>query len=158
MTTEGKRGMGAQPAVSVTDKRRGRPRDESATEFLRDFPALLALSRLPVPILAVDDSGVIAFANQAFAAMVGHSREDLTSMTAQSLVICIEEPASGVVAILREHANTVIRLLHADGWTMPALISDSVLIRDEEKLAVVAFTDLTEIAWHTSPDDELLPG
>ena len=41
---------------------------------------------------------------------------------------------------------------------MPALLSDSVLIRDQEKLAVVAFTDLTEIAWHTSPDDELLPG
>jgi hypothetical protein len=41
---------------------------------------------------------------------------------------------------------------------MPALVSDSVLIREDETLAVVAFTDLTEIAWHTSPDDELLPG
>jgi PAS domain S-box-containing protein len=150
--------MGTQPALSVTDKRRGRPRDESAIEFLRDFPALLALSRLPVPILAVDDAGVIAFANQAFSAMVGYSSEELTTMTAQSLVMCIAEPTSGVVAVLREHANTVIRLLHADGWTMPALMSDSVLIRDGEKLAVVAFTDLTEIAWHTSPDDELLPG
>jgi hypothetical protein len=40
---------------------------------------------------------------------------------------------------------------------MPELISDSVLIREKEKLAVVAFTDLTKIAWHTSPDDELLP-
>ena len=41
---------------------------------------------------------------------------------------------------------------------MPTLLSDSVLIREGEKLAVVAFTDLTEIAWHTSPDDDLLPG
>jgi PAS domain S-box-containing protein len=150
--------MGFRSALSVTDKRRGRPRDESATEFLRDFPALLALSRLPVPILAVDDAGEISFANEAFAAMVGYSCEDLATMTAQSLVACIAPADSGVVAVLREHANSVIRLLHADGWTMPALISDSVLIRDEEKLAVVAFTDLTEIAWHTSPDDELLPG
>jgi PAS domain S-box-containing protein len=150
--------MGFRSALSVTDKRRGRPRDESATEFLRDFPALLALSRLPVPILAVDDAGDISFANEAFAAMVGYSCEDLATMTAQSLVACIAPADSGVVAVLREHANSVIRLLHADGWTMPALISDSVLIRDEEKLAVVAFTDLTEIAWHTSPDDELLPG
>jgi PAS domain S-box-containing protein len=150
--------MGSQSALSVTDKRRGRPRDESATEFLRDFPALLALGRLPVPILAVDDAGEISFANEAFAAMVGYSREDLATMTAQSLVLCIARADSGVVAVLREHANSVIRLLHADGWTMPALLSDSVLIRDEEKLAVVAFTDLTELAWDTSPDDELLPG
>jgi PAS domain S-box-containing protein len=150
--------MGFRSALSVTDKRRGRPRDESATEFLRDFPALLALSRLPVPILAVDDAGEISFANEAFAAMVGYSCEDLATMTAQSLVACIAPADSGVVAVLREHANSVIRLLHADGWTMPALISDSVLIRDEEKLAVVAFTDLTEIAWHTSPDDDILPG
>jgi PAS domain S-box-containing protein len=150
--------MGSQSALSVTDKRRGRPRDESATEFLRDFPALLALGRLPVPILAVDDAGEIAFANEAFAAMVGYSSEDLATMTAQSLVLCIAPADSGVVAVLREHANSVVRLLHADGWTMPALLSDSVLIRDEEKLAVVAFTDLTEMAWDTSPDDALLPG
>jgi PAS domain S-box-containing protein len=150
--------MGSQPALSVTDKRRGRPHDESATEFLRNFPALLALGRLPVPILAVDDAGEIAFANEAFAAMVGYSREDLATMAAQTLVACIAPADSGVVAVLREHANSVIRLLHADGWTMPVLLSDSVLIRDEEKLAVVAFTDLSEIAWHTSPDDELLPG
>lgn len=65
--------MGSQSASSVVDKRRRRPRDESATEFLRDFPALLALSRLAVPILAVDDTGEIEFANEAFAAMVGYS-------------------------------------------------------------------------------------
>jgi PAS domain S-box-containing protein len=150
--------MGSQSISGVADKRHVRPRDESATEFLRDFPALLALSRLPVPILAVDDAGEISFANEAFAAMVGYSREDLTTMTAQSLVMCITQADSGVVAVLREHANSVIRLIHADGWTMPALLSDSVLIRDEEKLAVVAFTDLTEINWDTSPDDSLLPG
>ena len=150
--------MGTQSAAVVADQRSERPRDESATEFLRDFPALLALSRLPVPILAVDDAGAIAFANDAFAAMVGYSREDLAAMTAQSLVACIDPMHSGVVAVLREHANSVIRLLHADGWTMPTLISDSVLIREEEKLAVVAFTDLTEIGWHSSPDDNLLPG
>jgi PAS domain S-box-containing protein len=150
--------MSSQSVSPVSDKRRGRPRDESAIEFLRNFPALLALGRLPVPILAVDDAGEISFANEAFAAMVGYSREDLATMTAQSLVLCVAPADSGVVAVLREHANSVIRLLHADGWTMPALLSDSVLIRDEEKLAVVAFTDLTEIAWDTSPNDELLPG
>ncbi|BBX45706.1 hypothetical protein GCM10009641_50960 [Mycobacterium cookii] len=150
--------MGSHTATSVIDKRQTRPRDESATDFLRDFPALVALSRLAVPILAVDDSGAIEFANEAFAAMVGHSCDELVTMTAQSLVACIQVPGAKVVSVLREHANTVIRLQHADGWTMPALISDSVLIRENEKLAVVAFTDLTEIAWHTSPYDEMLPG
>jgi PAS domain S-box-containing protein len=142
----------------MADQRQGRPRGESATEFLRDFPALVALSRLPVPILAVDDGGAIEFANEAFAAMVGHTRQQLLEMTAQSLVECFDPSGSGIVAMLREHANSIIRLRHADGWTMPALLSDSVLIRDNEQLAVVVLTDLTEIGWHTSPDDELLPG
>ncbi|WIM89670.1 PAS domain-containing protein [Candidatus Mycobacterium wuenschmannii] len=150
--------MSSQSASLAADQRQGRPRGESATEFLRDFPALLALSRLPVPILAVDDSGAIEFANNAFASMVGHSREELLVMSAQSLVDCYTPAHSGMVATLREYANTVIRLRHADGWTMPALVSDSVLIRDDESLAVVALTDLSEIAWHTSPDDMLLPG
>jgi PAS domain S-box-containing protein len=150
--------MGLQSASLATDQRHGRPRGESATEFLRDFPALLALSRLPVPILAVDDSGSIEFANEAFTAMVGYSCDELLSMTAQSLVDCFTALGGGTVAALRDYANTVIRLRHADGWTMPALISDSVLIRDDETLAVVALTDLSEIAWATSPDDALLPG
>lgn len=150
--------MSSQTALSVFDKRRRRPRGESATEFLRDFPALVALSRLAVPILAVDDDGAIEFANESFAVMVGHPRDELLTMTAQYLVACTPIPGTGVVSVLREHANTVIRMYHADGWTMPALMSDSVLIRENEKLAVVAFTDLTEIAWHSNPDDGLLPG
>jgi PAS domain S-box-containing protein len=150
--------MSSQAGRLDVDERRRHPRGESATEFLRDFPALLALSRLPVPILAVDDVGEIVFANEAFTEMIGHSRQALVSMTVQSLVDLIPPPESGVVSALREHANSVMRLQHADGWTMPALMSDSVLIRENETLAVVAFTDLSEIAWQTSPDDELLPG
>jgi PAS domain-containing protein len=145
--------MSSQLPPTDVDKRRRRPRDESATEFLRDFPALLALSRLAVPILAVEDNGEIEFANEPFAAMIGHSRRDLVSMTAQSLVTCIPPLNSGVVAALREYADSVVELRHADGWTLPALISDSVLIRENETLAVVAFTDLSEIAWATTPDD-----
>ncbi|OBK39252.1 hypothetical protein A5658_25210 [Mycobacterium sp. 1245111.1] len=140
------------------DRRKAQSRGESATEVLRDFSALLALSRLPVPILAVDDRGVIDFANEAFAAMVGYDRQDLLLMTAQSLVDCAASLERGIVAMLRGRANSVIRVRHADGWTMPALLSESVLVRDNEKFAVVALTDLTEIAWHTSPNDELLPG
>jgi len=33
--------MGSESASSLSDKRHGRPGDESAIEFLRDFPALL---------------------------------------------------------------------------------------------------------------------
>ena len=150
--------MGLQSASLTAEQRQGRPRGESATEFLRDFPALLALSRLPVPILAVDDGGSIEFVNEAFTSMVGYSRDELFSMTAHSLVDCFNAPGRGMVATLRAYANTVIRLRHADGWTMPALVSDSVLIRDDETLAVVALTDLSEIAWASSPDEALLPG
>ena len=93
--------MSSQLPPADVDKRRRRPRGESATEFLRDFPALLALSRLAVPILAVEDNGEIEFANEAFAAMIGHSRQDLVSMTAQSLVTCIPPLNSGVARVRR---------------------------------------------------------
>jgi PAS domain S-box-containing protein len=108
--------------------------------------------------LAVDDAGEIVFANEAFAAMTGYSRQALVSMTVQ-FPDCLYPAAElrrrlGLARVCQfGHAVT-----HADGWTMPALVSDSVLIREDETLAVVAFTDLTEIAWHTSSDDELLPG
>jgi hypothetical protein len=74
-------------------------------------------------------------------------------MTAQSLVTCIPPLNSGVVAALREYADSVVELRHADGWTLPTLISDSVLIRENETLAVIAFTDLSEFAWATTSDD-----
>jgi PAS domain S-box-containing protein len=149
--------MGSQLANAIDDKRRRRPRDESATEFLRDFPALLALDRLAVPILAVDDDGDIVFANEAFAAMVGHSRQALVSMNLQILLPSVTPRDSQVVPALREHANSVVRLWHADGWPVPAVVSDSVLIRENEAMAVVAFTDLSELAWHTTPDGEFSP-
>jgi len=149
--------MGSQPAKSVEDKRRRRPRNESATEFLRDFPALLALDRLAVPILAVEDGGDIVFANEAFAAMVGYPRQALVSMNLQDLLPCITPHDSQIVPALREHANSVVRLWHADGWPVPAVVSDSVLIRESEAMAVVAFTDLSELAWNTTPDGEFSP-
>lgn len=150
--------MSSQSASALPVQRQDRPRGESATEFPRDSSALVALSRLPFPILAVDDSGAIEFANEAFASMVGYDRQNLLVMTAQSLVDNAASLERGIVAMLRGHANSVVRLRHADGWTMPARLSESVLIRDDEKFAVVALTDLTEIAWHTSCNDELLPG
>ena len=90
--------------------------------------------------------------------MVGYSSQELVTMTAQTLAPCVPARAPGSSRSLRAYADTVIRIRHADGWAMPALISDSVLIREDEKLAVVAFTDLTEIAWHSSPNDAMLPG
>jgi PAS domain-containing protein len=123
--------MGSQLANSIDDKRRRRPRDESATEFLRDFPALLALDRLAVPILAVDDDGDIVFANEAFAAMVGHSRQALVSMNLQILLPSVTPRDSQVVPALREHANSVVRLWHADGW--PGAGSSQRLCADTRK-------------------------
>jgi PAS domain-containing protein len=84
--------------------------DSPTPRWARDFPALLALTRLPVPILAVDDAGEIVFANEAFAAMLGYSRPALVSMTVQSLIACIPPPNSDVVSALREYANSVMRL------------------------------------------------
>jgi hypothetical protein len=142
-------GICAPTADPFGDRRRPRPRGESATEFLQDLPALVVLRRLAIPMLAVDDSGAIVFANDAFAAMIGHTGEALVSMRLGSLLGSAALTDVGVVSALRARANSVMRLRQADGGVVPVLVGQPALLREDDTLALVAFTDQTDLLWHS---------
>ena len=109
------------------------------------MPALVLLERLPVPVLAVGESGVILFANPAFAAMLGHPVEAVLAMSYRDIFQTL--PDYAVVAVMRAQADLVVELRHADGSTVRARLGTSVLRRGDDPLALATFQDLTEQLW-----------
>lgn len=138
------------PTTVFVDRRRPRRPGQSATEMLAAFSGLVLLERLPIPALAVRDDGHIVFANEAFVGMVGHSKPRLTAIPLPTMVRGISLGTSHVVTKLRRHANSVVELMHAEGWTVPAAMSASLLLRSDDPLALVTFVDLTEQFWQDS--------
>lgn len=128
------------------DRRRDGDAELSPTEVLRRMPALVVLERLPVPVLAVTDDGVILFVNPAFATMVGRSREVVGDMDFRDLFAEVTEGESAV-SMVRSHADMVVQLWHADGTMVRAKMSKSALLRGNDPVALATFNDLTEQLW-----------
>jgi len=134
------------PGEPTVDRRRPRTHDESQMDTLRRLPALRVLDQLPVPVVAVTEEGTVLFANDAMAEMLGLTRDELQSSNFQDVV---ETPlqSNSAVAELQKHANTLVRLSHADGSVVRAVMSRSALQRADDDIALVTFHDLTEQLW-----------
>jgi len=132
-----------QPAV---DRRRPRTHDESQMDTLRRLPALRVLDQLPVPVVAVTAKGTVLFANDAMAELLGLTRDELQASSFQDV---FETPlqSDSAVTELQRHANTLVRLSHADGSVVRAVMSRSALQRADDDIALVTFHDLTEQLW-----------
>lgn len=114
--------------------------------LLRDMPALVLLERFPVPVLAIAEDGAILFANGAFADMVGHRTEDVTTAHFTEIFHRLPAEDSAVTAV-RAHADLVVELVHRDGSIVRARMSKSALVRGDDPVALATFTDLTERLW-----------
>jgi PAS domain S-box-containing protein len=114
--------------------------------LLEQMPALVVLERFPVPVLAVAESGVILFANSAFAEMLGHSAEAVQAMRFADIfnTLPADESATSVV---REHAGLVVDLVDREGSVVRAQMSRSALLRGDDPVALATFQDLTERLW-----------
>lgn len=132
-----------RPAV---DRRRPRAHDESQMDTLRRLPALRVLDQLPVPVVAVTEAGTVLYANEAMAEMLGLTRAQLQAMNFRDV---FETPlqSNSAVAELPRHANTLVKLSHADGPVIRAVMSRSALQRADDDIALVTFQDLTEQLW-----------
>ena len=132
---------------SARIERRGDGRSgDSAMDVLTRLPAVVALERLPVPVLAMSRDGIILFANAAFAEMVGYEQDGLAGSVFPEIFHTV--PAglaalSGVDAL----ANLVVRLRHCEGWTVRARMSNSAMVRRDDPVVLVTFDDLTERQW-----------
>ncbi len=113
---------------------------------LKDLPALVVLERLPVPVLAIAEDGVIVFANAAFADMLGYTANGLKALNFHQIFHTMPEDESAV-SVMRAHANLIVELLHQDGSTVRAWMSKSALQRGDDPVALATFQDLTERLW-----------
>ena len=128
------------------DERRRPQQSESPKDILEQLSAVLVLGRLTAPVLAVEHDGTVAFANAAFADMVGHSREAVMSLRFHEILPAASSTESAV-ATMKAHSDQVVELCHQDGSTVRAEMSGSALLRGDDPLAVVIFHDVTEHLW-----------
>lgn len=113
---------------------------------LEQLPALVVLERIPVPVLAIANDGVLVFANSAFSEMVGRAPEDVVSLSFNE-VFQLPLTDESVVSVVQSMANEVVELAHRDGSSVRALMSRSALIRADDDIALATFQDLTEQLW-----------
>jgi GDPmannose 4,6-dehydratase len=126
------------------DRRRAGQANSSPMATLEQLPALVALRRIPVPIVAVGQDSTILFANGAFVAMLGYTHDALLSLKVQQLFHTLTVDESDAVSVVREHADLVVALVHRDGSIVRAKMSKSALLRGDDPVALVTFQDLTD--------------
>jgi PAS domain S-box-containing protein len=105
---------------------------------LDQLPARLVLNRLPVPVLAVESGGAIVFANPALAELLGYIKESLLQRSVRQILRDLpgDEPA---LPFLHRHAGRVVTLSCAQGGSIQATMSPSILRRAADQVALVAF-------------------
>ena len=108
-------------------ERRRQPPPSTPDGYLHELPALILLDRLRTPMLATGHDGVLIYTNPAFATMLGHP--DTTTLTEQPLPALLAghsaTPPRDCVTALRAAGTVVIDWLHAEGFPVRTLVSDS---------------------------------
>jgi PAS domain S-box-containing protein len=132
--------------VRRLERRRPRPADQSPLEVLLQMPALAVLQRLPEPALAVDDEGIILFANGAFCDMLGHAPDELLAMRFEK-IFCSPDTLHSAVALVHAHPDRLVKLAHKDGHPVWARMSKSAIRRRDDTLVLATFQDCTEELW-----------
>ncbi|MFC9839559.1 PAS domain-containing protein [Rhodococcus sp. NPDC127530] len=125
---------------------RRRPNPETALGYLEQLPVLVLLDRLPVPVLAVAQDGLVIYMNRAFEHMLGYPQDALRECSIGDLVQTVS-PLRSTVTELSESAGKIVALTHRDGSTVRAAISRSTLERHDDPVILVCFQDVTEQLW-----------
>ncbi|MBJ8339551.1 PAS domain-containing protein [Antrihabitans sp. YC3-6] len=131
---------------------RRKPRPEESFGYLEQLPSSVLLRRLSVPMLAVHHDDTVVSANPAFEEMLGYEPDTLAGTAARRLVA--NDPEFDVVGVdvIRDCAGAVIALRHSDGSIVKALVTKSVLARDDDEVALIGFHDVTDHLWELGSD------
>jgi PAS domain-containing protein len=132
-------------------ERRRQPPPSNPDGYLHELPASILLDRLPTPVLATGLDGVLIYTNPAFATMLGHP--GTTTLTEQPLPALLAghsaTPPGDCVAALRGAGTVVIDWLHAEGFPVRTVVSDSLLVRATDPILLISITDISELMWTT---------
>ncbi|HME17348.1 MAG TPA: PAS domain-containing protein [Mycobacterium sp.] len=134
-------------------ERRRRPPPSAPEEYLYELPALILLERLAIPMLATRLDGVVVYTNPAFATMLGYP--DTITLTGLQLPALLAghaaTPPHDCVTALRAAGTVVVDWLHAEGFPVRGVISDSLFARATDQILLVGVTDVTELMWTIQP-------
>jgi hypothetical protein len=61
-------------------------------------------------------------------------------------------PPSDCITMLRTANNVIVDWLHAEGFPVRSVISESLYIRATDQLLLFGVTDLTELLWMYPPE------
>jgi PAS domain-containing protein len=136
-----------------TERRRRPP--PSPEEYIHALPALTPLNRLPIPMLATGLDGVVVYTNPAFATMLGHHPDTIT-LTGRRLPELLAgqsaTPPRDCVDALRAASNVVVDWLHAEGFSVRSVISETLFLRAADQILLIGVTDITELMWSIPTD------
>ncbi len=107
---------------------------------------MVVLERIQVPVLALTSDGTIAFSNWAFAEMIGHTPEMVTSLKFRQIFQTLPEHDSLVIDV-QTHADLRVELIHLDGSVVQAKMSKAVVACEDDQVALATFQDLTAQIW-----------
>ena len=141
-------------AERISERRR-QPPPSTPDGYLHELPALILLDRLPTPMLATGLDGVVVYTNPAFATMLGH-HPDTVMLTGQQLPAllagCSTTPPGDCVAKLRAASNVIVDWLHAEGFPVRSVVSETLFFRATDQILLIGVTDITELMWTNPPE------
>jgi PAS domain-containing protein len=141
--------------VKVRSDERRRPSPSTPEGFLQELPALVLLDRLAIPMLAVRLDGVVVYTNPAMATMLGH-HSDTVALIGQPLPALLAHHSAtspgDCVAALRGVGTLVVDWLHARGFPVRSVISETLFVRASDQILLIGVTDITELMWTIHPE------
>ena len=88
------------------ERRRNAHTPQTPMETLRQLPALVALERIPVPVLAIADDGTSLFANTGFAGMLGYTQEEVLALEFRQIFGDVPPAEESALSVMHSLANS----------------------------------------------------
>ena len=98
------------------------------------------------PMLAADTDGVIVYTNPSFAAMLGHTVDDLVGKDVGDFLHPDSHSAITSRDVLRA-AGSLLTWHHNEHGLAQSIVTKSVLIRSDDPVLLVGFVDVTDWLW-----------
>ena len=106
-------------------------------------------------MLATGLDGVVVYTNPAFATMLGH-HPDTVMLTGQQLPALLAghsatSPRDCVTALCAA-SNVIVDWLHAEGFPVRSVVSETLFFRVTDQMLLIGVTDITELIWTAPPE------
>jgi hypothetical protein len=106
-------------------------------------------------MLAVRLDGVVIYTNPALATMLGHQPNTIALIgrpLPELLAGHSATPPRDCVTALRAASTVVVDWLHAEGFAVRSVISETVFVRATDQILLIGVTDITELMWTIRPN------